>query len=251
MKNMNKLKIIDAKNMSEGEGASVKRGFPTNQLMNVDPFVLIDEFTVKPSAGFPEHPHRGFEALTYMLEGSFIHKDSSGNEATVEEGGLQRITMGKGVKHSEMPGSDKISHGIQLWVNLPKKLKKIEPDYQIVPKDKIPVKEENGKTIKTVVGKGNPTEVKTEIKYEHIELDGTDIQRKFEADHNGLIYVIDGEGSIEVDKEVFKVVSGNLIFNDDEEKLILDIEADMELEFVFIAGKPHKEPINQHGSFVD
>ncbi len=107
-----KIKSIE---MDEGEGARVKRLFPTNNYDgHHDPFVLMDEFFVSPPSGFPTHEHRGFEAITYMLDGSFRHEDNQGNKAEIGSGGVQAFNAGKSIKHSEAPGNEKLSHGIQL-----------------------------------------------------------------------------------------------------------------------------------------
>jgi redox-sensitive bicupin YhaK (pirin superfamily) len=98
----------------EGAGARVKRLFPTSQLRNFDPFVLLDEFLVEPPASFPSHPHRGFKAITYMLEGGFHHTDDLGNDSIVLAGGLQKFTAGRGIVHSELPGTKGLNRGLQL-----------------------------------------------------------------------------------------------------------------------------------------
>lgn len=129
--------IQSAVEMSEGDGVNVNRLFPvTRERMNFDPFVLWDNFNIGPDRGFPTHPHRGFEAITYMFSGSIEHKDNLGNHSTVTAGGAQRFTAGRGIEHSEMPDSDIMSNGIQLWINLAKDLKQIDPDYQQVDKKK-------------------------------------------------------------------------------------------------------------------
>ncbi len=125
----------------EGRGARVQRVFPTQLTGYQDPFVLLDDFAVAEPAGFPDHPHRGFEAFTYMIEGGFHHKDNLGNDSVVETGGTQRFTAGKGARHSEMPGSGGVNRGLQLWINLPRSLKKMEPEYEPIHGDDIP---ENG-----------------------------------------------------------------------------------------------------------
>ena len=114
----------------EGRGATVRRIFPGPDIRHLDPFVLLDDFGVRRPAGFPMHPHRGFEAFTYMIEGAFFHKDNLGNESEIFAGGTQRFTSGKGAWHSEMPSTDGRNRGLQLWVNLPRRLKPMPPDYE-------------------------------------------------------------------------------------------------------------------------
>ncbi len=122
----------------EGDNAEVNRLFPLpGRLMHYDPFVLWDEFTVQPGAGFPTHPHRGFEAITYVFSGEMQHADNLGNTSTVGPGGAQRFTAGRGIEHSEMPGETQATRGIQLWINLPQRLKQLDPDYQEVPASRL------------------------------------------------------------------------------------------------------------------
>ena len=149
--------IEPAVEMSEGDGVDVNRLFPVrSDRMNFDPFVLWDNFNIGAGHGFPTHPHRGFEAITYMFTGSIEHKDNLGNHSTVTAGGAQRFTAGRGIEHSEMPASDGMSNGIQLWINLAKNLKSIEPDYQQVDKENIPVKKIDGGQISIIVGDDSP-----------------------------------------------------------------------------------------------
>ena len=177
----------------EGEGARVRRLFPTTKLRSIDPFILLDEFYAEQPAGFPDHPHRGFEVVTYVLEGSFIHRDSEGNKETVEEGGVQRITTGKGIVHSEMPGTKGMNHGLQLWVNLPQKLKNATPSYQNVPPSSIPIKREEGQTVRVIVGEGSPVLLQTPVVYLDITVEKTKISKqKINKGFNALVYTLEG-----------------------------------------------------------
>ncbi len=237
--------------MSEGEGARVKRGFPTDKHSYVDPFVLVDEFFVDESSGFPQHPHRGFEALTYMLDGSFEHRDTTDNSAIVEEGGVQRITMGSGVEHSETPKSEGLNHGIQLWINLPKDLKEIDPSYQVVPKNDLPIKKKDNKIVKTIVGKGSPVTLKSDIAYKHIILKNIEEELKFKDRFHGFLYVISGTGSLRTKSGEYKLEDGLLIFKEFDQKFKGKINSKGEFEFIKITGIPHNEEIYQHGPYVD
>jgi len=132
-------KIFYARDQGEGDGATVKRYIGTQQLKNLDPFLMFDEAKVKLPAGFPDHPHRGQETVTYMLDGEVMHEDSKGNQGTLGPGDMQWMTAGKGILHSEMPTSfEKTSHATQLWLNLEKKMKYCEPQYQEWNADIIP-----------------------------------------------------------------------------------------------------------------
>lgn len=245
------IKILKADKMSEGQGAIVNRAFPTNKQSYVDPFVLMDEFFVEPPASFPEHPHRGFEAITYMIEGGFKHKDTSGGEAIVRKGGVQRITMGKGVRHSESPSSKGMNHGIQLWVNLPQKVKKIEPSYQVIPEDQLPVERMEGKVIKTIAGENSPINLKTDIIYRDISLENRSYQWKIEKQKNGFLYFISGSANITFNSKNKKIEEGMILIKDDTFSYNLIIEPSPKVRFISLRGRPHKETISLHGSFVD
>lgn len=239
----------DIRNVSivpEGDGVDVKRLFPLNGFMNFDPFVLWDHFDIGPGRGFPEHPHRGFEAITYMFDGGMNHKDNLGNESFVSAGGAQRFTAGSGLKHSEMPAEKGHSNGIQLWINLPKKLKKINPDYQQVDSSDFPVKKIDGGEIKILVGEDSPLKLKTEVIYQHIKLNHkSNYQLDIKADMRGIIYIL--KGSICINQS--NISADQAVFFDDIEQL--DFVANEGSEFMLCMGIPHNEPIRQYGPFVD
>ena len=150
------IKLRNVTVVPEGDGVDVKRLFPLQGFMNFDPFVLWDHFNIGPGRGFPDHPHRGFEAITYMFDGGMNHKDNLGNESFVTAGGAQRFTAGAGMVHSEMPAEAGESNGIQLWINLPQRLKKIEPGYQQVDAAEFPIVELEAGQVKILVGENSP-----------------------------------------------------------------------------------------------
>lgn len=237
---------IEAVEMGEGAGARVKRVFPTSQRQHIDPFVLLDEFTVTPPAGFPEHPHGGFEAVTYMLDGAFRHRDDMGNDQVVSAGGAQRFTAGKRIVHAELPGSDETSHGLQLWVNLPRELKETEPDYQPVPASEIPESEEDGTRIRTVIGSGSPVELHTEARYLAVDLGAEDsFVDRIPAGWNGLVYVLEGRASV----GGATLAAGEAVTFEGGGGV--EVTAEEDSRFALIAGEPHGEPIRQRGSFVE
>lgn len=241
---LTKLKSVATE---EGQGAKVNRLFPTSNHRNEDPFVLLDEFFVTPPAGFSEHPHRGFEAITYMLEGSFNHADNLGNNSTVSAGGVQRFTAGKGIRHSEMPGSDGVAHGLQLWINLPKVLKKVDPSYQAVQANQIPEETmDNGIIKRTVVGEKSPVMLRTDILYVDYQYPAN-VEGKVELfeSHSGIIYLL--SGSIEVNGESLQSSESFLI----KEMTELKVKSSSDARFVIITGEPHDEPIRQRGPYVD
>lgn len=238
--------VVEAVEQSEGAGARVLRVFPTRQLGHVDPFVLLDEFTVTPPASFPDHPHGGFEGVTYMLEGAFRHRDNLGNDEIVSAGGVQRFTAGERIVHAELPGSDATSRGIQLWVNLPKRLKKIEPDYQLAGRERIPETEEGGTRMRTVLGGGSPIELHTEVEWLDVTVESgpTSFRREIREGWNGLVYVLEGQISLR-DRAIERAEAA--VFGGGGEA---QVRADSPARFLLLAGKPHGEPIHQRGSFV-
>jgi len=241
-----KYLIRKAQETLDGDGAKVKRLFPVAGKRHHDPFVLLDEFFVDSSAGFPTHPHRGFEGITYMLEGQLQHKDNLGNDTTVRDGGIQRFTAGRGMEHSEMPQGDGVSHGFQLWVNLPKRLKSIEPGYQQVNRDEIPEEESDGVMVRTIVGNGSPVEIKTAVRYLDVRVSvgkSYDVNM-IEFDH-GIVYVWEGCLGFEDGK----LCSGEAVFLEKGDNIRL--EAESLCRFIALFGEAHGEPIIQYGPFVD
>jgi len=227
----------------EGDGIEVKRLMPVANMRNFDPFVLWDHFDIS-SGGFPDHPHRGFEAITYMFAGGMQHADNLGNRGTVHGGGAQRFTAGRGIVHSEMP--DGRAAGIQLWINLPQSLKGIDPDYQQVEKGEIPETVIDAGMVRTIVGENGPIQLKTDVEYLDVSLDaGATIGRAVPDGFQGIIYLI--EGSIKVNGET--VDAGSAAYVDGENALT--IEAIEGARYIWCFGRPHGEPIHQHGPFVD
>ncbi len=237
------MHIVQAITVPEGDGVVVKRLMPVHGLLNFDPFVLMDHFNIE-GGGFPDHPHRGFEAITYMLDGGMQHADNLGNKSTVTAGGLQRFTAGKGIIHSEMPAGK--AHGIQLWINLPQRLKHIQPDYQQVDAEDVPVDTNDGVTVRTVVGKGSPTQLKTEVLYLDVSLKSESLyQQVIPKGSRGFVYMLEGE--VKLNQEALKASEAG--FFDSAETLSFTATQGSRLMICF--GKPHGEPIHQHGPYVD
>ncbi|MBE9516842.1 MAG: pirin family protein [Proteobacteria bacterium] len=240
------LTIINAVEMEEGDGASVKRLFPVAGCRNIDPFVLFDEFFVTPPAGFPPHPHRGFEAITYMFDGSFQHEDNLGNSSVVDAGGAQRFTAGRGLVHSEMPKGNNVSHGIQLWINLAVAQKKIDPAYQQVNADSFPVCNNNGVVIRTIVGDSSPLQLKTAISYLDISFTRAAATTVPYAEHAFcLVYVVEGE--LLFDSKTLS--AGQAAIDEGRESIVLKSSA--HARAIFLAASARAEPIFQHGPYVD
>ncbi len=241
----NDIRKIAAVDTEEGAGVHVRRLFPTAQLKHIDPFVLLDEFFLDPSVGFPAHPHRGFEAVTYMLEGSFRHEDNLGNATEVAAGGVQRFTAGKGLVHSEMPGNAPMNHGFQLWVNLPHALKQTGPDYQQVEPDLLPESVESGVRVRRVVGESSPVKLHTPVSYEIISLEQGQLPVVCPEGRRGFLYLY--RGGLRLDGVALAPSEGVLL----EAGERLQAQADSPCSFILVTGRPHGEAILLHGSFVD
>ncbi len=260
--------VIKSNETPEGDGFVVHRSFPSGSIRNLDPFLLLDEMgplDLLPyeSKGFPEHPHRGFVTVTYMLEGRFEHKDSQGNSGKLGPGDVQWMTAGSGLVHSEMPEREFAKnggrlHGFQLWINLRKTDKWIKPDYQDVPSTRIPqVSTPDGKVSARVIA-GNYLDAKavintlTPILYLHFTLQpGGQVVQSVPENYNAFAYVIGGEGLFGKDKTA--VGEKNLIVFENDGEIISIRELDdakSPLDVLLIAGMPLNEPIVQYGPFV-
>jgi quercetin 2,3-dioxygenase len=269
-KNRSILKIVNSVQTAEGEGFLVNRAFPTNLLSDLDPFLLLDEIGPKDLApreakGAPDHPHRGFETVTYMLEGRFEHKDSRGNAGRLGPGDVQWMTAGAGVIHSEMPEKEFAQkggrlHGFQLWVNLPRRDKTINPRYQDIPSLKIPVSHTADSLVMAKVIAGEAlgvkavTETRTPIMYIHFTLKpGASVTQPVPNEYNAFLYVIGGQGSIGSNNQEQLARRGQIVVFDKDGQEV-EIKADNNtksaLDVLFIAGKPLNEPIVRYGPFV-
>jgi quercetin 2,3-dioxygenase len=205
-------KAFLAVEQSEGAGARVRRSIGTPQLRNFSPFLMLDHFTIKPGAGFPDHPHRGQETITYLLEGAVDHEDFAGNAGTIEAGDLQFMTAGKGIMHAEMPrqnpdGSANI--GMQLWVDLPEKLKKCEPRYRDLRAKEIPnIDIDDGKVhIKIISGQSHGVDSVKELAYTPVWIldieikPGGKIVQNLPEGWNAFAYTLSGSTAFGVGKD--------------------------------------------------
>jgi len=236
---------IQAVETPEGEGAVVKRVFPTRQLASFDPFPLLDEFAIRPPAGFPMHPHGGFEAVTYMLEGGFHHTDNFGNDSVVMAGGAQRFTAGKPLIHSELPGTKGLNRGLQLWIRLPNRLQYLEPTYQQVDPKDIPERAVKGNRVRTVVGDGSPVRLENEVTYLDVTLrPNQKFVQEVRSDLDAFVYLIEGEAKIS-DALLNKSEAGMLTKGE-----TVEISNEEQARLIIVGGKPHGEPIVLRGSFV-
>jgi len=263
-------RVFTAAQTQEGAGFYVNRPFPTRMLMDFDPFLLLDEMgpmQVAPgdAKGAPDHPHRGFETVTYLLAGEMEHRDSQGHAGKLTPGDVQWMTAGAGVIHSEMPskafqerGGE--MHGFQLWVNLPRVDKMMTPRYQELPAAGIPsATSADGKvSVRVIAGEALGTkaaiETRTPILYQHFTLQPQALlEQAVPGDFNVFAYVVDGEGEFGTEASAAKkhqmVVFGS---NDDGkgEGVTVRNVSDKPLSFLLIGGKPLGEPVARYGPFV-
>tara|TARA_B100001121_G_C18676551_1_gene616493 strand:- start:1155 stop:1991 length:837 start_codon:yes stop_codon:yes gene_type:complete len=250
-------KIIDPIPASDGAGVKLKRsiGVEPNYF---DPFLMLDEFGSENSedyiAGFPPHPHRGIETVTYMLQGEFEHEDSTGAKGKMSSGDVQWMKTGSGIIHSEMPAmSEGRLHGFQLWINMPAKLKMSKPDYIYIDADKMSIHKDSEKKIKVIAGKfekavGPVKGHNVEPIYFDVELNKEKIFNfKLPSTHNSFVYLIKGE--IEIgEKKHDKVKDSKLLLLSQGENL--KIYARTNSKFLVISGKPINEEIARGGPFV-
>ena len=257
MKNIEVNNIIDPIPASDGAGVKLKRsiGVEPNYF---DPFLMLDEFGSENSedyiAGFPPHPHRGIETVTYMLAGDFEHKDSTGGQGRMTAGDVQWMKTGSGIIHSEMPAMKEGKlHGFQLWINMPASMKMDKPEYHYIDADKMSVHKDSDKQIKVIAGKFQKAE--GPIKKHNVEPFYFDVELKkdkefnFEipSSHNSFIYLIEGEIKIG-EKKHDKVKDSTLILLTNGEKL--KVTALTKAKFLLISGKPIGEQIARGGPFV-
>ena len=242
---------------SDGAGVRLTRVLTGKLQRRLDPFLMLDAFGTDVAddyiAGFPDHPHRGFETVTYMLAGRMRHRDSAGNEGLLSNGGLQWMTAGRGVIHSEMPEQvEGRMEGFQLWVNLPAKNKMIEPWYRDFESAEIPeYQADNGVRVRVIAGtshgvKGAVVRLDTEPVYLDVHMPGgTSFEEELPSSHNAFLYVYRGE--VGVSGTV--VAAGRMgVLSNDADYVRIDAENDARL--ILVAGRPLNEPIVQYGPFV-
>jgi hypothetical protein len=246
---------------SDGAGVKLTRVIGTPQLDMLDPFLMLDEFGTDRAedylAGFPEHPHRGFETVTYMLDGRMRHKDNRGNEGLLVPGSVQWMTAGRGLLHSEMPEQQEgRMRGFQLWVNLPASDKMVEPRYQEFPPERIPlVAPADGVSVKVIAGRvgdieGPISQPATDPVYLDIALHaGASWQVPLPEGHNAFAYVFEGAASIGQGEDARELQAHELAVLGGGE--LLDVRAgDAAARLIVVAGRPLREPVARHGPFV-
>jgi quercetin 2,3-dioxygenase len=251
-------KVVRGQRSSDGAGVRLTRVIGGRALPDLDPFLLFDEFGSEEASdyigGFPDHPHRGFETVTYMLAGRMRHGDNKGNTGLLGPGSVQWMTAGRGIVHSEMPEQEEgLMHGFQLWVNLPAKDKMTAPRYQDIAPEKIPeVDAGNGVRVRVIAGRFGEVQapvsgVATDPLYLDIALPaGARFDAPLPTEHNAFAYVFEGAATIAGEK----VARGELAVLGRGERFAVEADAADGARLVLIAGRPLHEPVAKYGPFV-
>ena len=245
---------------SDGAGVRLTRVIGSPQLPDLDPFLLLDEFGTERAedyiAGFPEHPHRGFETVTYMLDGRMRHRDNKGHEGLLVPGGVQWMTAGSGLVHSEMPEQEAgRMRGFQLWVNLPAKDKMTAPRYQEFGPERIPVvRPAEGVEVRVIAGEvdgvaGPIAQPATDPLYLDLALDaGRDWTHLLPEGHNAFVYVYEGALTVGEGDDARPLSAQELAVLGGGD--VLRLRADVATRAIIVAGRPLREPVARHGPFV-
>ncbi|WP_435183557.1 pirin family protein [Halobellus sp. EA9] len=236
--------VLAGESVQHGTGVTSTRAFQTSHYAaHLDPFVLFERFYIDPDEGFPMHPHKGFEIVSYLLDGGMAHEDSLGVSHTAYEGDAMRITTGGGIRHSEFPADGAACNGLQLWVNLPREDKEIDADYAEASADELPTREAEGATVTTVVGDGSPIDLRTEMEYLDAVVDDAWTWSVPDG-WSGFLYGVEGDGTVAGEPfgegDVLPVTEARDVA----------VATDSGLRVVAVAGRPHGEPIQQRGPFV-
>lgn len=244
---------------TDGDGVKMTRMIGTPELNMLDPFLLLDVFETDQASdyigGFPDHPHRGFETVTYLLAGRMRHKDNAGHEGIIEAGGVQWMTAGKGIIHSEMPEQeDGLLQGFQLWINLPAKAKMQAPAYQEFPAKDIAAEHlANGTEIRVIAGSTN-NGISGPVINHYVNPIYMDIslprnqafKQTVNADDNVFIFVLDGE--LSVGAALQKIASRQIGILDKGEQVV--VSTNQQSRFLLVAARPLNEPVARGGPFV-
>jgi len=251
-------KIIEPQPVVEGAGVKLKRSIGTGTLDYLDPFLLLDHFKDSKredyEAGFPRHPHRGIETVTYVLRGFVDHRDSLGNSGSIGPGDVQWMTAGGGIMHEEMPrvtpeGID----GFQLWVNLPAKLKMTQPRYQDIRSSAIPeIDIDGGARVRIITGevvgvKGPVSEIAAHPTYLDVSIPaGSSFTHPISRSHTAFAYVFEGEAWFDATQTTSH--TRLVVFGDGD--FVKVVTGESPVRFLMVSGKPLKEPIARYGPFV-
>lgn len=254
--------LIPAKSTSDGAGVRIRRSLGQTQHVRLDPFLMLDEFGSDRAedyiAGFPSHPHRGFETVTYMLDGHMLHEDHMGNRGDLRTGGVQWMTAGRGIIHSEMPQqAEGLMRGFQLWLNLPAAEKMRPPAYRDIGPDEIPARELPGGAgdVRVIAGElvlddavtpGPVRGGRTDPLYLDVRLaPGGEFRHPLAGGRNGFVYVF--EGSAAIGETELPVSHAAILADGDQVRIRAGKDG---ARFLLIAGAPLDEPVVQYGPFV-
>ena len=253
---------INSQRTVEGGGFTVRRPFPTATMDHIDPFLLLDEmgpaqYGPGEAVGAPSHPHRGFETVTYLLSGAMVHEDTTGACAVIKPGGVQWMTAGSGVVHSELPTEDMMRlggkmHGFQLWVNLPAEKKMVDPRYQGYDADEIAqVQLANGGLLKVVAGEVHgvrgPVETTSPMTYAHAVMEASDVVEWHPQEgHTALVHVFDGE--VKVNDSATS--SGEMVVMQRTAGMVRIESTKAQAQVLLLGGQPLGEPVVRYGPFV-
>ncbi len=256
-------RVISAMNTSDGAGVRLRRSLGSSEGTRLDPFLMLDEFSSdNPGdyiAGFPNHPHRGFETVTYILDGHMRHEDHLGNQGDLKSGGVQWMTAGRGIIHSEMPQQEEgRMRGFQLWINLPANEKMTPAGYRDIPAEEIPVHElASGGRVKVIAGRlllngqtidGPIAGLTTEPMYLDVQLPaGASFSAPVPRGLNAMAYVFEGNLQLAGDMRMLPTHSGAVLSDGDSAEFIAGSAG---ARFLLLAGRPLNEPIVQYGPFV-
>ena len=260
-------RVVDSEKTLEGGGFPVRRPFPTREFMQVDPFLLLDHlgpvrWGPGEGIGAPDHPHRGFETVTYLLSGEMQHKDSAGHAGRLTPGDVQWMTAGAGVVHSELPSdafmrNGGVMHGFQIWVNLPARDKMIRPRYQEIPAARIPqaVSADGKVKVRVIAGRAMGVsaviETRTPILFIHYSLaPGSVAQQKIPPDFRALVYLVSGEAQVGNPARPVREGQMALLGSGDALHLAVDAGAGASAELLVLGGVPLDEPVARYGPFV-
>ena len=253
--------IIPALETSDGAGVRIKRSIGQQQNIRLDPFLMLDEFGSAEAAdyiaGFPSHPHRGFETVTYMIEGHMLHEDHLGNRGDLRNGGVQWMTAGRGIIHSEMPQQEEgVMRGFQLWLNLPAAEKMTEAGYRDIQPEEIPEIVFEGGKVKLIAGtmeiedqlhEGSVADRSTQPIYADIHLEsGASVTLPVPEGHNAMLYLY--EGTANLSDRALQRSAANILGDNGDRFALTAGESGARL--LLIAGKPIGEPVVQYGPFV-
>ncbi|MDV6012204.1 pirin family protein [Haloechinothrix sp. LS1_15] len=262
--------VVTAAKQTEGAGFQVRRPFPSMELRGADPFILLDhlgEVAYEPheAKGAPWHPHRGFETVTYLMDGVFVHHDSHGGGGVIAEGDTQWMTAGSGVLHDELPAEELVLnggwfHGVQLWVNLPRSRKWVDPRYQDLRGSELTLltSDDGGALVRLIAGEldghQGPGSTYTPIRYAHASLaPGAQLATPWPAAFTAMVYVLSGSGSVGAERRPLR--EGQLAVLDTGDAITVTADGTQDnrtgqLEVLLLGGEPIGEPVIQYGPFV-